>query len=396
MGRLPLENIKIIDLSVALAGPFGSQLLADYGANVIKIEPPGKGDMMRELGPPFIGGESYYFMMTNRNKRSMTLNLRSEKGLEIFRKLASNADVVLENYRPGVKKRLKIDYEDLKDDNPGLIYASISGFGQTGPYAERAGFDPIAQGMAGLSSVTGWKHTGPVRVGVAIGDTLAAIFITYGILTALFEREKSGVGQRVETSLLESLVGVLGFQAAKYFGANVRPEAQGNDHAMISPFGTFKAKGGYINIAAGNQGMWERLAKAVGLEHLIDDGRFLTNSDRVGNRSELTNLLEEKLAEKTVREWQAVLDDAGVANGPILYIDEVFKDPQVLNQQMILETEHPTAGLIKTLGFPAKLDRTPGAIRMPSPLLGQHTDEILRELDYSPEQIKVFREEGIV
>ena len=396
MKESPLEGIRIIDLTAAMAGPFCTQLLADFGASVLKIEPPGKGDMLRDFGPPFVKGESWYFLLNNRNKRSMTLNLQHAKGMEAFRKLAKTADIVIENYRPGVKRKLKIDYDDLKEENPRLIYASISGFGQSGPYQDRAGFDPIAQGMSGLSSVTGWKHTGPVRVGVAIGDSSAGMFAAYGILIALMERERSGKGQRVETSLLEGLVALLGFQAAKYFGTNERPEAQGNDHAMMSPFGTFKTKDGYINIAAGNQGMWERLSKAMGLEPLIQDKRFLTVADRVTNSSELTQLLGKKLSEKTNKEWEAILDKAGVANGPILYIDEVFKDPQVLHQKMLMEIDHPTAGKIKSLGFPVKLSRTPAELRNPPPLLGQHTEEVLKELGYRPQEIETMHGEGVI
>lgn len=388
MDKFPLEGIKVIDLSAVMSGPFCSQLLADFGADVLKIEPPGTGDMMRDFGPPFVKGESYYFLLHNRNKRSMTLNLQSAKGMEVFRKLATTADIILENFRPAVKRKLKIGYEDLKGDNPRLIYASISGFGQDGPYENRAGFDLIAQGMSGLASVTGWKETGPVRVGVAIGDSLAGIFATYGILLALFEREKSGKGQRVETSLLEGLVAVLGFQAAKYFGSQERPERLGNDHGMVAPYGTFRTKDGYMNIAAGNQAMWTRLAKTLGLEQLTNDERFLTVAERVKNLAELARLIEEKLAEKTNKEWEALLDEAGVANGPILHIDEVFQDPQVLHQEMLLEMDHPRAGKIKTLGFPVKLSQTPAQLRVLHLIWGNIPKRYCRNLAIVPERSK--------
>ena len=396
MKKLPLEGIKIVDLSAALTGPFCTQLLADFGAEVIKIEPPGKGDMLRAFGPPYLKGESPYFLLTNRNKRGITLDITKERGREILIRLAKDADVFIENYRPSVKKKLKIDYDTLKEINPRLIYCSISGFGQTGPYAERAGFDPIAQGMSGIASITGWKHTGPVRVGVAIGDSLGGIFATYGILMAIIERERSGQGQRVETSLLEGLISVLGFQAAKYFATGERPEPLGNDHGMVSPYGTFKTKDSFINIAAGNQGMWERLAEALGLGHLIREERFRTVPDRVTNRSELGKLLEEKLGEKTTKEWGEILNEVGVANGPILHIDEVFQDPQVLHQEMLVEMDHPTIGKIKNIGFPVKLSRTPAAVRRPPPLLGQHTEDLLKELGYGPQEIETLRKEKII
>ena len=394
MNRSALEGIKIIDLTAAMAGPYCCQLLADFGANVVKIEPPRKGDMLREV-PPFIKGESYYFLQNNRNKRSMTLDIKKEKGLEVLKKLITDADVLVENYRPNVKKKLKIDYDTLVKINPRLVYCSISGFGQSGPYADRPGFDPIAQGMSGLSSVTGWKHTGPVRVGVAIGDSMAGIFAAYGVLLALVERGKSGKGQRVETSLLEGLIAILGLQAAKYFATEERPEAEGNDHPMLAPFGTFQTKDGYLNIAAGYQAMWERLAKAVGLEHLLHDERFLALADRVKNKRELTNLLEEKLKGKTKKEWEAILNEAEVPNGPILYIDEVLKDPHVLQQEMLLEMNHPSIGVIKMLGFPAKLSRTPATLRLPPPLIGQHNEDILRELGYGIDAIESMGKDGV-
>lgn len=392
----PLDGITIVDLTAAMAGPYCTQLLADFGADVLKIEPPGRGDMLRDFGPPYLKGESPYYLLNNRNKRSMTLDIRTDRGREVLTKLVTDADILVENYRPNVKKKLKIDYESLKQINPRLIYCSISGYGQTGPYADRPGFDPIAQGMSGLSSITGWKHTGPARVGVAIGDSLGGIFGMYGILLALVERERSGQGQQVETSILEGLIAILGFQAAKYFATGERPEPQGNDHAMMSPYGTFKTKDAYMNIAAGNQAMWERLAKAVGLEDLIKDERFLTVADRVLNRTELTRSLEEKLTEKTSKEWEEVLDQAGVANGPILHIDEVFRDPQVLHQEMLLEQDHPTIGKIKTIGFPTKLRRTPAKLRLSPPLMGEHTEEVLTGLGYSGEEINQLRDEKVI
>lgn len=267
----------------------------------------------------------------------MTLNLQKEKGREILFKLIRNADVFVENFRPRVKERLKIDYLAAREINPRLIYCSISGFGQTGPWADRPGFDQIAQGMSGLMSVTGFPESGPTRVGVAIGDSIAGMFAAYGILAALFERERSGLGQFIETSLLEGLVAVLGFQAAKYFGSGETPLQQGNDHGTIAPYGTFKTKDRNINIAAGRQKMWENLCKILGREDLINDARFKTIPDRVKNKDALRVILEGKLASKSSEEWVEILNKQGIPCGPIYNIDQVFRDNQVLHQKMLLE-----------------------------------------------------------
>jgi len=392
----PLKGIKVVDMTAAMAGPFCTMLLADMGAEVLKIEPLGQGDMLRGFGPPFIKGESTYFMVVNRNKRSMTLNLKTPEGLEVLKSLAREADVVAESFRPNVKHKLGVDYEALSTLNPGLIYCSISGFGQDGPLANRPGFDPIAQGMSGFMSITGFPETGPIRAGVAIGDSLGGIFAMYGILLALIERNRSGKGQYVSTSLLEGLVGILGFQAAKFFGTDQVPERTGNDHAMMSPYGTFKTKDSHINIAAGNQGMWERLCKTLGLETLIEDARFLTVKDRVLNRPELSSLLNEKLKGKNSGEWIEILNNGGIACGPILNIKEVFENEQVLHLKMLEEMDHPLCGKIKTIGIPTKLSRTPGSVRTPPPLKGEHTDEVLKELGLSKEVIASYHENKIV
>jgi len=392
----PLKGIKVVDMTAAMAGPFCTMLLADMGAEVLKIEPLGQGDMLRGFGPPFIEGESTYFMVVNRNKRSMTLNLKAPEGLEVLKNLAKEADVVVESFRPNVKHKLGVDYETLSALNPGLIYCSISGFGQDGPLANRPGFDPIAQGMSGFMSITGFPETGPIRAGVAIGDSLGGIFAMYGILLALIERNRSGKGQYVSTSLLEGLVGVLGFQAAKFFGTGQVPERTGNDHAMMSPYGTFKTKDGHINIAAGNQGMWERLCKVLNLEALIEDTRFLTVKDRVLNRPELSAILNDKLKEKNSGEWIEILNNGGIACGPILNIKEVFENEQVLHLKMLEEMDHPLCGKIKTIGIPTKLSRTPGTVRTPPPLKGEHTDEVLKELGFSEAVIASYHENKIV
>ena len=391
----PLSGIKVIDATSALSGPYCALLLGDLGAEVIKIEEPQAGDMLRKSGP-FIHGEGSYFLYANRNKRSLTLNLQKEKGQEIFLRLAKSADVFVENFRPQVKKRLGIDYPALKEINPRIIYCSISGFGQTGPWADRPGFDQIAQGMSGLMSVTGFSQSGPTRVGVAVGDSVAGIFAAYGILAALLEREKSGLGQFLETSLLEGLVAILGFQAAKYFATNETPRPQGNDHATIAPYGTYRTQDGYMNIAAGTQKMWETLCEVLAIGDSRNDPRFKTIPDRVQNKDALRAILEEALARKTTEEWVEILNRAGVASGPIYSINQVFQDRQIIHQQMLLDVEHSKAGKIKMIGFPVKLQRTPCKIALAPPHLGQHTEEILRELHYSEEDIRECRQSGVV
>ncbi len=391
----PLSKVKVIDATSAISGPYCSMLLGDMGAEVIKVEEPGDGDLLRKSGP-FIGGESTYFLYGNRNKRGMTLNLRAEAGRDILFKLIKGADVFVENYRPRVKSKLKIDYGAMREINPRLIYCSISGFGQTGPWAETPGFDQIAQGMSGLMSVTGFPETGPTRVGVAIGDSVCALFAVYGILGALLERERSGQGQFIETSLLEGLIAVLGFQAAKYFGTGEAPLPQGNDHAALAPYGTYKTRDGYINIAAGTTKMWEELCRQLGLQDLLHDPRFLTMRDRVEHKDDLRANLESKLVSRKTADWMDVLSKAGIACGPIYTLDQVFHDPQVLHQQMLLSAEHPTSGKIKMIGFPVKMSRTPCALSLPPPSLGKHTMEILKELNFSEEEIRALRETGII
>jgi len=394
MGQ-PLAGLKVTDLTSFLSGPFCTMLLGDMGAEVIKIEEPKAGDANRSSRPS-IKGEGAYFLYANRNKKSMTLNLREEEGRKILIQLAKDADVFVENFRPQVKKRLKIDYPILKEINPRLIYCSISGFGQTGPWAERPGFDQIAQGMSGLMSVTGFPEYGPTRVGVAIGDSVCGIFAAYGILTALMEREKSGQGQFLETSLLEGLISVLGFQAAIYFATGETPLPQGNDHAVNAPYGTYRTKDGYINIATATQKMWEILSQILGMGELTNDPRFRRNDGRVKNKKELRETMEKQLASKTSTEWVEILNQEGIPCGTINTIDQVFQDKQVLHQQMLMEIDHLTAGEIKMIGFPVKMERTPAHISLPPPVLGQHNREILKGLNYSNEAIEDLKKRGII
>ena len=392
--RQPLSGIKIIDATSVLTGPYCTMLLGDMGAEVIKIEPL-EGDMIRN-GPPFINGESAYFLYTNRNKKGITLNLKTDEGRDILLKLVEDADIFVENFKPQTKGKLRIDYPTLKEINPKLIYCSISGFGQTGPWSDRPGFDQIAQGMSGLMSVTGSPESGPTRVGVAIGDSIAGIFAAYGILAALFERNKSGKGQYVETSLLEGLMAVLGVQAAKYFGTGETPLPQGNDHAAFAPYGTYTTKDGYMNISTVSERMWRSLCKRLEMDDLPDRSKFRTNAERVKNKEALRQIIESHLAHKTTEEWVEILNEYGIACGPIYTIDQVFKSAHILHRKMLLETEHASAGKIDLIGFPVKMSNTPCKINWPPPYLSQHTDEVLKGLNYSEEEIKELKQKGVV
>ncbi len=385
---LPLDHIQVIDLTRARSGPTCVRQLADMGARVIKVEQPDD-----EEG---IGRHNSDFQNLHRNKRSLVLNLKDSRGVAILKKLVMRADVLVENYRPEVKKRLGIDYADLRPLNPRLIYASISGFGQTGPYKDRPGYDQIAQGMGGLMSITGPPGGGPWRVGIPVADLSAGLLAAQGVLVALIERERSGEGQWVHTSLLEAMVSMLDFQATRWLiGKEVPPQA-GNNHPTGIPTGTFKVKDGYINIAASGQHMWKRLCDALGTAELYEDPRFSSPGRRSKNRDALTVALEEKLQTKSSSEWIEALNAAGVPCGPILTIDRVFANEQVQHLGLAREVDHPQLGSIQVLGLPVTLSRTPGAIRTPTPEKGEHADEILRELGISADEIRQLHEEGVV
>jgi crotonobetainyl-CoA:carnitine CoA-transferase CaiB-like acyl-CoA transferase len=384
---LPLDHIRVIDLTRARSGPTCVRQLADMGAQVIKIEQSDD-----EEG---VSRHNSDFQNLHRNKRSLVLNLKDPRGVAILKKLVTKTDVLVENYRPDVKRRLGIDYADLRPLNPRLIYASISGFGQTGPYRDRPGYDQIAQGMGGLMSITGPPGGGPWRVGIPVADLSAGLLAAQGILVALIERERSGEGQWVHTSLLEAMVSMLDFQATRWLiGKEVPPQA-GNNHPTGIPTGTFKVKDGHINIAASGQHMWRRLCDALDAGALYEDPRFSTPGRRSQNRDALTVALEEKLRTKTSSEWIAALNAAGVPCGPILTIDQVFANEQVQHLELAREIDHPQLGAIQVLGLPVTLSRTPGAIRTPTPEKGEHAGEILRELGMSAEEIRRLHEEGV-
>jgi crotonobetainyl-CoA:carnitine CoA-transferase CaiB-like acyl-CoA transferase len=392
-----LEGIRVLDLTRALAGPYCTMMLGDMGAEVIKVESPDGGDDSRSWAPPFIGRESAYFLSCNRNKKSITLNLRSEAAKKILTELVKVSDVVIENFRPGVMKKMGFPYEILKSINPRVIFCSISGFGTKGPDAPKPGFDLIAQGMSGFMSFTGEVGGGPIKVGVALADINSGMFAAYGILTALYHRERTGEGQMVETSLFETMVAELTFQAGRFFATGVAPKPEGNRHPLIAPYESFHCQDGYINIAAGNDNLYAQTMKAIGLAELTQDPRFANNGVRVKNREALTALMEEKMKSLKVGDLQKKLDEVGVPNGPIWSLDQTLTSEQAYALEMVKEVEHPTCGKIKVTGVPVKLSRTPGSVKLPPPTLGQHTEEVLTKLlKYSSAEIEKLRKEKVI
>ncbi|MCA9952757.1 MAG: CoA transferase [Anaerolineales bacterium] len=392
---LALEGIRILDLTRVLAGPYATMILADLGAEVIKLEMPGHGDDARAF-PPHVAGESAYFMSLNRNKRSMTLNLKQEAGKQLFRDLIKKVDVVVENFRPGTMKRLGLDYDSLKTINPGLIYAAASGFGQTGPYRQRAAYDAIVQAMGGVMSITGPAGGPTTRIGTSMGDITAGMFTAIGILAALRYRDQTGQGQMVDVSMLDSQVAILENAIARYAVTGTIPEPIGNRHPSIVPFESFATADSQIMIAAGNDVLWTKLCEALGIEDLVDNPLYESNELRIDNYVKLRPLLAAPILTKTTKEWQTILDNAGVPNGPINNVAQVMQDPQVQAREMIIPVNHPSAGILNMPGIPIKLSETPGSIRQPAPLLGQHTDEILANIfGYSPEEIGALKANDI-
>ncbi len=394
---LPLEKIKVLDLTQVMAGPFCCQILADMGADVTKVEPPGTGDQARQaMGFKLKGDDTAAFLAVNRNKKSVTLNLKEDEAREVFYKLVQEADVLVENFRPGVTKKLGIDYETLKEMNPRLIYASISGFGQTGPYAMRAGYDLIAQGMSGVMSVTGEPGGPPAKCGIPIGDLSAGLFCAFGVLTAYIAREETGEGQYVDTSLFEGALALSIWETAELWSTGRIPQPFGSAHRLTAPYQALETADGYINVGANNQRLWSRLCNALGREELIEDERFATNPDRMENRAELVEELERSTREKSTDEWIEILFEAGFPAGPIYNYEQVFEDPHTLAREMMVEMDHPVEGKVKGLGIPVKLSETPGRIRRAAPLLGEHTEETLARLGYSEEEIADLRERNVI
>ncbi|HKO06345.1 MAG TPA: CoA transferase [Alphaproteobacteria bacterium] len=390
MSKLPLSRFKVVDLTRVRAGPTAVRQLADWGADVVKVEAP--------EGDGGLGGERHGpdFQNIHRNKRSITLNLKDPEGVAILKQLVEKADVLVENYRPDVKFRLGIDYESLKALNPRLVYASISGFGQDGPYRDRPGFDQVAQGMGGLMSITGLPGQGPVRVGIPVADLTAGIFCAMGILVALLEREESGEGQWVQSSLLGAQIAMLDFQAARWLIAKEVPPQAGNNHPTSIPTGVFRTKDGHVNIAAAGEDIYRRFCSAIGAEQLAEDADYATAKARSKNRDRLNAAIGEITKGYGSTELVEVLNRAGVPSGPIYRIDEVFADPQVKHLGIAQAVDHPTLGRIELVGQAVSLSRTPSALRMPSPERGEHTDAVLRELGYDAAAILGLRQRGVI
>ena len=392
-----LDDITVLDLSHALAGPFASTLLADFGARVIKVEPPGSGDIARAWGPPFYGSEPAYFVNLQRNKQSVAIDLKHAEGPELFLRLMERADVVLENYRVGTLEKLGIDYARARARHPGIIYCSVSGFGQTGPYRDRAALDLIVQAESGMLSVTGEPGGRGVRCGVSIADMTAGLYAAFGILTALHARENTGRGQAIDVSMLEGQLALLHGMIGGYLADGIVPEPMGTAYKALLPYQTFRTRTRDLALAVGSDKLWRIFCPLLGLDDMLDDPRYGTNAARAANRASLIARLEEVFLTKTYEEWEALLLPAGVPMGAINTIDTVVEHPQVKARGMLVECEHPIAGKVRIVGPPVRLSETPGAIREPAPLLGQHTDQVLRErLGLGDDEIARLRRAGAI
>ncbi|HYD78569.1 MAG TPA: CaiB/BaiF CoA-transferase family protein [Paucimonas sp.] len=403
-----LGHIRVLDLTRVLAGPWCSQNLADLGADVIKIERPGAGDDTRAWGPPYLKdsegrdtSEAAYYLSANRGKRSVTLDIASPEGQQIVRELVKQSDVVMENYKVGQLRKYGLDYDALREIKPDIVYCSITGFGQNGPYAQRPGYDFIVQGMGGFMSITGERDDlpggGPQKAGVAIADLMTGMYATIAVLAALAHRDRTGEGQYIDMALLDVQVAMLANVGANYLTSNKPPKRWGNAHANIVPYQTFATSDGHIIVAVGNDGQYRKFCEIGGRPELADDERFATNPARVTNRDILVPLLAEMVKTKTKQEWIVQLEAAGVPCGPINNLDEVFANEQVAARGMQIDMPHPSGATAKLVGSPMKLSATPPQYDMPPPLLGQHTEEVLRGLlGRTPEQIAALKEKGIL
>ena len=393
---LPLEGVRIVDLSRLLAGPFCTTILADLGADVVKVEALPDGDLYRK-SPPFHGGESVSFLAVNRNKRSIAIDFRKPGALDLIGQMVERADVLVENFKPGTLEKMGLSYERLNALNPRLICASISGFGRLGSYGELPGVDQIAQGMSGFMSITGQPSTGPTRVGVPIGDLVAGMWTAIGVQSALIARQTTGRGQRIDTSLLGGLIGLLSVQGQRWLSLKETPQVTGNHHPVSSPYGLFHAKDGVFNLSATTPAMWVSLCKHLDLQELLDDERFSTGAARLKNRNELERLLDERFSQRSRDEWISELRSLGMPAGPIYDLSDVFSDQNILSNGVIETIEHPTIGQLAQLSSPLKMECIAnGSVRRPPPLLGEHTEHILGELGLSDRKIADLKEAGIV
>lgn len=392
----PLAGIRVLDVTRALSGPFATMVLGDLGADVIKVEDVWHGDDTRRWGPPFQGDDAAYFLSVNRNKRGLAVNLKTPEGRDIVRRLALASDIVIENFRPGTAARLGLEYGELAHQNPRLIYASISGYGQTGPSAPLPGYDAVAQAVSGMMSVTGEPDGEPVRSGTSLADVGGGMWALIGILAALHAREASGRGQLVDVSLLDGQVAWLTYVAGKYFATGVTPGRHGSAHESLTPYQVLPTADAPLMVAVGSDGLWRRFAEATGLGDLADDPRYATNPDRVRNRDTLIPRITQALAARGCAEWTDLLNAAGVPAGPVNTVPAALEHPQVAAREMVTEIEHPVAGPLKMLGSPIKLSAQPAAIRRPPPTLGQHTDEILAEAGFTAAEITELHQVGVV
>jgi crotonobetainyl-CoA:carnitine CoA-transferase CaiB-like acyl-CoA transferase len=395
--RMPLEDVTVLDLSHALAGPFCSTMLADFGARVIKLEPKGAGDIARAWGPPLPGGETSYFVSLHRNKKGIEIDLKHPDGKALFFKLVEKCDVVLENYRVGALARLGLGYEKARERNPGIIYCSVSGFGQDGPYRDRAALDLILQAESGMISVTGEPNGRGVRCGVSVADLTAGMYAAYGIMLALRVKEKTGRGQAIDVSMLEGQLSLLGSMIGAYFADGETPAPLGTAYKALLPYQTFRTKTRDLALAVGSEKLWKEFCPAIGRPDLTDDPRYRTNAQRAKNRDTLIPTLQEVFLARSYEEWEGVLLPRGIPMGAINGIGEVVKHPQVAARGTLVEMDHPRAGKVRMVGAPVRLSETPGSVRSPAPTLGEHTDEVLRDvLGLPAADISALRSSGAI